>query len=414
VRVVPDKSLTHRGVLLGAITPGRTFLRDPNTGQDCRSTLEAAAALGARVREDADGWVIEGGALREAENVLDLGNSGTGMRLLAGLLAGYPFLSVLTGDASLRRRPMGRILRPLAEMGAAVEARAGERAPIVLRGGRLHGIDYDSPVSSAQVKSAVLLAGLSLTEGQVRVREPILSRDHTERLLRWCGAPLQNDHEGWTRLDAGARLHPTEWSVPGDVSAATFFLVGAIITPGSRVEIPHVGLNPTRAGALDVLRRMGARLKVQVEPGDGPEPVGTLGAESGPLRGVEVGGNEIPRLIDEIPVLAVAAACAEGETRFADVAELRVKESDRIRTTCAMLRSFGVETEEGEDSFVVHGRGRLDGGVVATAGDHRIAMAAMIAAGAAAGEVRIDSEEMIATSDPGFVGRLRLLRGEER
>jgi 3-phosphoshikimate 1-carboxyvinyltransferase len=373
--------------------------------------LAAAASLGARIHETPEGWEIVGGALCEAEDVLDLGNSGTGLRLLAGLLAGRPFLSVLTGDDSLRRRPMGRILRPLAAMGARVESREGERAPLVIRGGGLHGLDYDSPIASAQVKAALLLAGLSLREGSVRVREPIPSRDHTERLLAWCGAPPAYDEGGWIRLDAGARLRPSEWSVPGDVSAAAFFLVGAIITPGSRVEIERVGLNRTRTGALDLLRRMGARLTVEPSGEAGPEPLGTITAESGPLQGVTVGGTEIPRLIDEIPVLAVAAACAEGETCFHDVGELRVKESDRIRTTAALLRALGVETEEGADSLVVRGRGRLEGGTVETEGDHRIAMAALIAAGAAAGEVRIDAAEMIATSDPGFEARLRRLQG---
>jgi 3-phosphoshikimate 1-carboxyvinyltransferase len=408
---VSDKSLTHRGVLLGLVGEGRTVLRDPNPGADCRATLRAAALLGARVDEAPDAWTIEGGVVREADQVLDLGNSGTGIRLLAGLLAGYPFLSVLTGDASLRRRPMARIIEPLTAMGARVDAREGGRAPLVVRGGDLRGIDFESPVSSAQVKSAVLLAGLRLSDGCVRLKESPPSRDHTERLLRWSGVPLRREDD-WLVLEAGARPRPGEWRVPGDVSAAAFLLVGAAITPGSRVEVEHVGLNPTRTGALDVLRRMGARITVEAAADPGPEPVGSVTVEHGPLHGVEVGGEEIPRLIDEIPILAVAAAFAEGETCFRDVGELRVKESDRIRTTCDLVRALGAEVEEGESSIVVRGGGHLRGGLVAARGDHRIAMSAHIAACAAEGSVTVDSEEMIATSDPGFLARLRALRGE--
>lgn len=411
IRVVADKSLTHRGVIFGALGEGRTVLRLPNPGADCRATLRAVEALGAGVRREESCWVLDGGVerLREPQDVLDLGNSGTGIRLLAGMLAARPFLSILTGDASLRGRPMARTVEPLRVMGARIDAREGIRAPLVVRGGDLHGCDWEAKVASAQVKSAVLLAGLGLSRGAVRIREPERSRDHTERLLRYLGAPLHEDG-GVITLESGGRLRGAEWSVPGDISAATFYVVAALITPASQVTVEGVGLNPTRTGALDVLMRMGARLEVREDAPDGPEPTGTITATACELRPTLVGGSEIPRLIDEVPVLAVAAACARGETRFEDVRQLRYKESDRIRSTCAMLRGMGVEVEEETDAFTVRGSGRLRGAVVESERDHRIAMAALVAGCAAEGEVRVDSTEMIATSDPQFVSRLDALR----
>jgi len=412
VRVVPDKSLTHRGVLLGALAEGRTVLEDPNPGADCRATLAAVRALGAGVSEAAPGrWTIDGGRLAEPEDILDLGNSGTGLRLLAGLLAARPVFAVLTGDRSLRRRPMERIVRPLVAMGASIEAREGVRAPLAVRGGRLRGIDHESPVASAQVKSALLLAGLGLAHGRLRLREAARSRDHTERLFRWSGVAL-GEEDGWLVLPAGERPQPRSWRVPGDLSAAMFPLVAAAITPGSRVVVAGVGLNPTRTGGLEALRRMGARIAVSEDPIEGPEPVGTVTVEHGPLRPLEVGGAEVPRLIDEIPVLAVAAACADGTSAFRDVAELRVKESDRLHGVCDLLRALGVRVEEGTDYFLVHGAGRLAGARVAARDDHRIAMAALVAGCAAEGPVEVDSQEMIATSDPGFHGMLAHLKGE--
>jgi len=296
-------------------------------------------------------------------------------------------------------------------MGARIDGRAGMRPPLVIQGGRLRGIDWTPEVASAQVKSAILLAGLFLEEGSVTVNEPAPSRDHTERLLEWLGAPLQRDAAS-VRLRAGSLLEARDWEVPGDISAAAFLLVGAAIAPESRVTVERVGINPSRAGALEVLRRMGVRCEVREEPVAGPEPVGSITAESSEIHPVEVGGEEIPRLIDEVPVLAVAAACARGTSRFRDVGDLRHKESDRIRSTCSMLRSLGVEVEEENDAFLVHGNGKLRGGFVAAQGDHRIAMSALVAGCAAEGEVEVDSLEMVATSDPGFAARLGRLRGE--
>jgi 3-phosphoshikimate 1-carboxyvinyltransferase len=310
-----------------------------------------------------------------------------------------------------------------------------------VHGAILRAIDFENLTGSAQVKSAVLLAGLGLRQGSVRVREPRPSRDHTERMLAWMGAPVEvspagaggpglpesgpqghgldsRDQGSGARaytvcLDAGAELEGREWRVPGDISAALFFLVAAAVTPGSRITVEGVGLNPTRTGALDVLRRMGARLDIRPDPVAGPEPTGSITIEHGPLRAVEVEGLEVPRLIDEVPILAVAAACAEGVSRFADVGELRVKESDRVRSTCALLRALGVEVEEEPEGFRVHGGRGLRGGQVESHDDHRIAMSALVAGCAADGEVTVDSLAMVETSDPGFLGRLAILRGEQ-
>jgi 3-phosphoshikimate 1-carboxyvinyltransferase len=427
VRVVADKSITHRGVLLAALARGRSVVHDPNPGADCAATLRAVEALGAAVRREPGCWIIEADGLREPGDVLDLGNSGTGLRLLAGVLSAHPFLAILTGDRSLRSRPMERIIRPLEAMGARIDAREGMRAPLAVRGAVPRGLEFENSTGSAQVKSAVLLAGLGLREGSVRVTEARPSRDHTERMLAWMGAPLRvlpsgssdpggpaGPGQGWTIcLDAGAALVGREWRVPGDVSAALFPLVAAAITPGSRVTVEGVGLNPTRIGALEVLQRMGARLEVRRDPDAGPEPTGSVTIEYGPLQAVEVGGPEVPRLIDEVPVLAVAAACAKGESRFRDVGELRVKESDRVRSTCGLLRALGVEVEEEPDGFRVRGGRGLRGGHVESHDDHRIAMSALVAGCAAVGEVTVDSLAMVDTSDPGFFARLAVLRGEQ-
>jgi len=436
IRVVSDKSITHRGVLLAALARGRSVVHDPNPGADCAATRRAVEALGVIVRCHPDCWIIEGNGLREPEDVLDLGNSGTGLRLLAGALAEHPFFAVLTGDSSLRGRPMERIIRPLQAMGARIDAREGMLAPLAVRGAVLRALDFENVTGSAQVKSAVLLAGLGLREGSVCVREPRPSRDHTERMLAWMGASLQvsqvgsGDHDlrghdrgirdqgslvdAYTvRLDAGAELDAREWRVPGDISAALFFLVAAAITPGSRVTVEGVGLNGTRTGALDVLRRMGARLDIRPDPVAGPEPTGSITIEQGPLRAVEVGGTEVPRLIDEVPILAVAAACAEGVSHFADVGELRIKESDRVRSTCGLLRALGVKVNEEPEGFGVQGGRGLRGGHVASHGDHRIAMSALAAGCAADGKITVDSLAMVDTSDPGFLARLAILRGEQ-
>lgn len=416
IEVVSDKSITHRGVLFGALSSGKTVLERPNPGADCRATLAAAATLGARVHEEPERWTIEGGTslLREPEQVLDLGNSGTGMRLLTGLLAGIDGISVLTGDDSLRRRPMRRVIDPLALLGVRIDARQGGKAPLVVHGGSLRVAPQVIPVASAQVKSALLLAGTWFREGALELDEPVPSRDHTERLLQFLGATCER-RGARIRLVAPVELSARSFRVPGDPSAAAFFAVAATIVPGSHIRIENVGTNPTRTGALAVLSRMGAKLSVHENTVlAGPEPMGTIEVESAELVGTEVHGSEIPTLVDEIPVLAVAAAMARGETVFHDIAELRVKESDRIRTTAEMLRALGAFVDEGPDWMRVVGTGSLHGGRVATERDHRIAMSARVASLVAEGSVEIDDVEMVATSDPGFFDTLAfLIRGGE-
>lgn len=415
IRVVPDKSLTHRGAIFAARSRGRTVLTRPNPGADCRATLRAVAALGATVvSEGDDSWIVESdGVLREPGDVLDLGNSGTGIRLLAGLVASVPGLTVLTGDASLRSRPMARIIEPLRNMGAKIEARAGGRAPLALVGAPLRGIVHRSPVASAQVKSCLLLAGLALGEGEIEVQEPERSRDHTERLLGFYGAALRLGPTSVTLSAPTVPFVARSWTVPGDISAAAFFLVAALLVPGSAVEIVEVGLNPTRTGAVDVLRRMGAALTVETTASE-PEPIGSIAVRSSSLRGTVVRAEEMPRLVDEVPILAVAAAAAEGTTEFHGVGELRHKESDRVRTTLDLLRVLGVEAGEEGGVLTVQGRGpetRFSGGVVAAHGDHRIAMSALVAGLVTTTELAVDSRSMIATSDPDFERTLTSLGG---
>lgn len=418
VRPVSDKSLTHRGLILGALAQGTTRLGQPNPGRDCDATALALGRLGVDVQRDGAAWILRGGVSewREPEDVLDLGNSGTGLRLLAGALSGFSFLSVLTGDASLRERPMERILTPLRSMGATLESRCGGRAPLVVRGGDLHGFDYEPPVASAQVKSAVLLAALSGARASVRVREAAPTRDHTETLLWYLGADFRREGE-WLVVRRNVHehaLHARSWNVPGDPSAAAFFLVGAALAPGSDLLITDLGLNPTRLGAFDVLRRMGAALEVEAEvPAagqEGPEPVGTVRVRGGELRATVVEPAEVPRLIDEIPVLALAAALAQGTSEFRGIGELRHKESDRVRSTIEMLHTLGARAEAEGDTLRVHGSPRLHGGRVCTRGDHRIAMSAFIAQGLVEETVEVDEVEMIATSDPTFLETLGRVR----
>ncbi|HEY8552790.1 MAG TPA: 3-phosphoshikimate 1-carboxyvinyltransferase, partial [Thermaerobacter sp.] len=389
VRVPGDKSISHRAAMLAAAAGGRVTLEGYAPGRDAASTLACLAALGVDVaRPGADRVVIEGpgiGGWRAPAGPLDAGNSGTTMRLLLGLLATRPFPTTLTGDASLCRRPMGRVVEPLRRMGARIEGRdGGQRAPLRVQGGALRGIHHDSPVASAQVKSALLLAGL-FAEGRTSVREPALSRDHTERMLPLFGVPVQRD--GLTVAVEGGRplRAPAKVVVPGDPSAAAFYLAAAVLCPGGRVVVPGVGVNPTRIGFLEVLEAMGARVRMRIRDeaaspaGDGPtgsigEPVADLIAEASDLRAVAVGGDLIPRLIDEIPILAVLATQARGTTRIRDAAELRVKETDRLRALAEELRRLGARVDEHPDGLDVHGPTRLRGAVCDARGDHRMAM----------------------------------------
>ena len=412
VRVPGDKSLSHRALLLAALGDGRSRITGLGNGDDVARTRAAVAALGAVV----DGDTVTGGgpdALREPGGVVDCGNSGTGIRLLAGLVAGRPFLTVLTGDDSIATRPMGRVVEPLRAMGARVDGRAGGTlAPLVIRGGDLRGTRHDLAVASAQVKSAILLAGIQAA-GETAVVEPAASRDHTERMLAALGVPVAVDAAART-VTVRAPDRPWggfELAVPGDPSSAAFWVVGALVVPGSEVTVEHVALNPGRIGFVDVLVRMGARIEVVTTGEVMGEPVGDLHVVASPLRATEIAGDEIPRVIDEIPVLAVAAACAEGVTEIRDAAELRVKESDRIATVQEELGRFGVGVEARADGLTIRGSGRLQPAVVRSHGDHRIAMAGAIAGLTATGETEIRGFEGVASSYPTFADDLAHLTG---
>jgi 3-phosphoshikimate 1-carboxyvinyltransferase len=408
IRPIGDKSITHRALILAAMAQGTSLISHPNPGEDCARTAQALSRIGAALRPSPTGWEVTGGGrnLRDPDGILDLGNSGTGIRLLAGVIAGRSLFAVLTGDASLRRRPMRRIAEPLVAMGATVLLRDGEFPPLALKGGAVRPAQHRLAVASAQVKSCLLLAGLGLQEGEVVVEEPSASRDHTERLMGWLGLPITRERNRVTLRTPIPAIEAFRLSVPADFSAATFYAVAALLVPGSDVRIEGVLINPTRSGALDVLRAMGANLEVGEVEEEGPEATGTIRARGCSLRGTVVEGEMLLRAIDEVPVLAVAAAAAEGETLFRDARELRMKESDRIEATASLVRSLGAEAETGPDWLRIVGRGRLTGGVVASHGDHRIAMSALVAGLAASEAVHLDDIGSIATSDPTFIDRL--------
>ena len=400
VRVPGDKSISHRALLFAALAEGTSVVRGLSGGDDVARTRTAVQALGAEV----DGERITGGRsrLHEPGDVVDVGNSGTSIRLLAGMCATVAGVTVLTGDASTRRRPMDRVAGPLREMGASLDGRDGGRLPpLVVRGRALTGIDYRLPVPSAQVKAALLLAGLA-AEGETVVREAVQTRAHTEEMLALAGADVEVEDGGLTTRVRPSALRPFELDVPGDPSQAAFWLVGAAVVPGSEVVVEHVYLGPARAAFLDVLARMGADVE---RNGNGDVRV----RHAGPLQPTEIGGAEIPGLIDEIPVLAVAAACAGGTTVIRDAAELRVKESDRIAAVAAQLGAMGVSVEPRPDGMVVHGPATLRGGTVRSGGDHRMAMALAIAGLVAEGETTIEGWDAVATSYPGFEDDLAAL-----
>lgn len=412
--VVPgDKSISHRALLLGALARGRTYVGNLSPAADVASTARCLAALGAVLRPFGDGRVVvEGGGLghglRTPGHPLDCGNSGTTMRLLAGVCAAHPLDAVLDGDASLRRRPMERVAEPLRAMGAEVETTCG-RAPLRIRGReRLRGGEHRLPVASAQVKSAVLLAGLA-ADSPTTVVEPATSRDHTERLLRRCGIAV--DVCGARVTVVPGEPEPFGLAVPGDLSSAAFFLALAAARPGWWVRCREVTLNPGRTGILEVLEAMGAEVEIEERPPAADvEPVGDVTVRGGRLRGTRIAGDLIPRCLDELPVLAVLATQAEGETVVADAGELRVKESDRIAVLVAGLRTFGARVEELDDGFVVLGPTPLHAARVDSGGDHRLAMAWMVAGCLSeGGSTVVTGTESIAISYPGFVSDLRTL-----
>jgi 3-phosphoshikimate 1-carboxyvinyltransferase len=411
LRVPGDKSVSHRALILGAMADGLSIVQGLSDAEDVRSTWHCLQGLGVKISSKGDCVYVQGAGwrgLQEPKKELDAGNSGTTIRLLMGVVAGNPIWTKLSGDDSLRRRPMERVAAPLRLMGASIDLATGGRAPVSVRGAALKGIDYKSPVASAQVKSSVLLAGL-LAVGKTTVTEPAASRDHTERMLPLYGGKVERRGLSVT-VEGMLTLCKTNVRVPGDASSAAFWTVAALLVPGSELTIRRAGLNPTRIGFLHVLKRMGAQLEWKQGKGDG-EPVGDIHAKHAPLKSVTIEPADVPSLIDEIPILALAASQAEGVSRFNGLSELRHKESDRLVGIAELLNSLGGEARvEGEDLVVVGPR-RLRGGPVAVLKDHRLAMTAKIAGLFSEGEVKPDDLACIKISYPGFIEQWRRLRG---
>lgn len=403
LRVPGDKSISHRAAMFASLAEGRSHVSGFLDGADCLATLSAFEAMGVTAQRDGQSLVVDGlglHGLKAPQGPLDLGNSGTSMRLMAGLMAGQSFATTLTGDRSLSVRPMGRVVQPLQQMGANIQSDARGCAPLQIAPSEgLRGINYSSPVASAQVKSALLLAGL-YAQGRTQVTEPGASRDHTERMLQAFGIDVEA-RPGLAALSGGQTMRATDIQVPADISSAAFFLVGAAISPGSELLLPAVGVNPTRTGVIDVLRAMGAEIELQNERSFGGEPVADLWVRGGGLQGIDIDPALVASAIDEFPALFIAAACAEGVTRVTGAEELRVKESDRISAMVNGLKTLGIKAEGTPDGAVIHG-GRLQGGQVVSLGDHRVAMSFAMAALRASAPIRILDCDNVNTSFPGF------------
>ena len=412
ITVPGDKSVSHRAVMLGALSDGVTHVTGFLMGEDCLSTIDCFRKMGVQIEVGADHDVTVHGVglhgLQKPSARLYTGNSGTTTRLISGILAGQPFATTLTGDASIEKRPMGRIIRPLREMGADITGVDDKFCPLTIRPGRLHGIEYTLPVASAQLKSAILLAGL-YADGPTTVIEPAPSRDHTERMLRALGCRVDTDGCRIT-VYPPEKLTARDVAVPADISSAAFFLVAGAIVPGSCVTIQGVGVNPTRDGVLEVLRSMGADITLSNLRDDG-EPICDITVRASALHGTEIGGALIPRLIDELPVLAVAAACAQGETVIRDAAELKVKESNRIAAMVTELTRAGADVTETDDGMVIRGGRPLHGAAFQTYHDHRIAMSMAVCALVCQGESEIADDGVVAISYPDFFDALRRLGG---
>ncbi|MFQ5511339.1 MAG: 3-phosphoshikimate 1-carboxyvinyltransferase [Candidatus Krumholzibacteriia bacterium] len=407
VRVPGDKSIAHRALILGAMARGKQVIEGVPRAADVDSTISCLRSLGAFIEEMPDGRVLNLSTRFTSGKVLDAGNSGTTARLMSGLIAGHPLYATIDGDASLRRRPMTRVASPLTEMGAEVSTAEGGRLPMTIRGGNLAGMTYRLPVPSAQVKTAVLIAGL-LADGETTVEEGIATRDHTERMLRAMSASIRTA-DGCITVEGGKPLKAAHVKVPADISSAAFFVVAATCLPSSEVYLPTTGVNPTRTGLLDVLQEMGASIDRAGGESYLEEPVADLIVKSSLLRGVTVDPGFLPRLIDELPVLAVAATQAEGETVVTGAEELRYKESDRITAVVDNLSLLGADIEERDDGFVVRGPTRLRANKVSSYGDHRIAMAMTVAGLLAEGRTEITGSEVIDVSYPSFFNDLRSL-----
>lgn len=404
VAVPTDKSIAHRAIILGSFAKGETRLRSFSPGADNLATVEACRMLGAEIGlKGSEGWIRGVGweGIGKPADVIHCGNSGTTMRLMAGVLAACPFSARLDGDSSLRRRPMARVVEPLSRMGARIEALGeGGRPPLVIHGGALRGCHHKLEIASAQVKSAILLAGLQ-AKGLTVVEEPAKSRDHTERMLPAFGASVAVEGRK-VEIFGPQDLEGTEVELVGDLSSAAFLIVAAALVPGSHLKVERVGLNPTRTGLLDLLGAMGGDISLVRQAEVAGEPVGTVEVRSSELKGIEVGGEELLRAIDEFPILCVAASLAEGDTRITGAGELRVKESDRIAAMACELRKLGARVEELSDGLAIQGTKGLRGARLESHGDHRIAMALAVAGLVARGETEIEGAEVVAVSFPGF------------
>ncbi|GAB2574595.1 3-phosphoshikimate 1-carboxyvinyltransferase [Gracilibacillus alcaliphilus] len=411
ISVPGDKSISHRAVMFGSLAKGKTTITNFLAGEDCLSTIAAFQAMGVAIEREEDRVVIESNGVEELVEPIEpinLGNSGTTARLLLGILAGLPYHFTLYGDGSLSKRPMDRIANPLREMGAVIDGRDnGRLLPMSVRGGKLKSIDFKPPVKSAQIKSGVLLAGL-LAEGETTVQEKTKTRDHTENMLKAFGADIKVD--GTTvRIKGKTPLHSCDIEVPGDISSAAFFLVAAAIIPGSEVMIENVGLNPTRTGIIDVLQMMGAAIEVTETKVIGGELIGNIRVTASELRPATIEGEIIPRIIDEIPIIALLATQAEGETVIKDAEELRFKETDRIESVVTTLTKLGARITGTEDGMIVHGKTALHGGVTDSFGDHRIGMMIAIASLLIDEKIELHDAACIAVSYPNFFEHLHTL-----
>lgn len=412
IQVPGDKSISHRAVMFSSIANGVTTIENYLDGEDCLSTINCFQKLGVTVEQDNTNVTVYGNGLeglQEPKEILDVGNSGTTARLMLGILAGRSFHSVIVGDESIAKRPMRRVTNPLRKLGANITGREDANyTPITINGGGLNGIAYDSPIASAQVKSAILLAGLQ-AEGETTVIEPFKSRDHTERMLRAFGCKVVEDGntvklEGKQRLQGGMHI-----TVPGDISSAAFFLVAGLIVPNSNITLKKVGMNPTRTGIMEVIEKMGGNITISNLVEDVAEPYADLSVTSSDLKGVEISGSLIPRLIDEIPIIALLATCAQGKTVIKDAEELKVKETNRIDTVVNELSKMGANIEAREDGMIITGGTRLHGASVSSFGDHRIGMMLAIASLIADGEVHLENSEAINVSYPTFFEHLQML-----
>lgn len=415
LRVPGDKSISHRSIMFGAMAKGDTTINGFLLGDDCLSTISCFKKLGVDIQISGTNVTITSDGMenwKEPIDILDTGNSGTTTRLMLGILAGSQVHSVLIGDESIAKRPMKRVIQPLRQMGALISGRCdGQFTPLAVQGTQLSAIDYTMPVASAQVKSAILLAGLR-AKGVTTVRESEVSRDHTERMLRQFGAEITTE-KGVIKLQGGQKLTGTHVEVPGDISSAAFFLVAGAIAKESSIRLEHVGLNPTRTGIVDVLQQMGANLEIELNNSESEEPIGTLTIKSSKLNAIEIGGELIPRLIDEIPIIALLATQAHGTTVIKDAEELKVKETDRIAAVVHELKKLGADIEATDDGMIIKGPVTLSGGKLQSYGDHRIGMMGAIASVISTQPIEIEHASCISVSYPNFFDHLRIVSSFE-